>query len=236
MAIIKIDPKAGETLPTIPLGDSSKLEVGEAVVAIGNALGLDGGPTVTSGIVGAVGRSINESGGAQLSDLIQTDAAINPGNSGGPLLNLRGELVGMNTAAPVVQSSGEVAQGIGFALAINQLRPLIDSFVKGTSLERPFMGILPQAMTSALAARYQLPVNYGILIGRVDANSPAAQAGWKAGEIIVKMDGKDLRSLNDLSVVLQKHKPGDKVSVTVVDRSGKQREAPITFGSPPAQG
>jgi serine protease Do len=236
MAIVKIDPKQGETLPTIPIGDSSKLEVGEGVVAIGNALGLEGGPTVTAGIVGAIGRSIEEPGGAQLTDLIQTDAAINPGNSGGPLLNLRGELIGMNTAAPVDPNSGGAAQGIGFAISINQLRPLTDGFVKGQPLQRPFMGVVPQAVTSALQARYQLPTNTGILIGRVDANSPAAQAGWKAGDVIVRMDGKDLRTLNDLSAILQAHKPGDRVNATLVDRSGKQREAPITFGASPAQG
>ena len=236
MAIVKIDPKQGETLPTIPIGDSSKLEVGDAVVAIGNALGLEGGPTVTAGIVGAIGRSIEEPGGAQLTDLIQTDAAINPGNSGGPLLNLRGELIGMNTAAPVDPNSGGAAQGIGFAISINQIRPLADGFVKGQPVQRPFMGIVPQALTSALQARYQLPTNTGILIGRVDANSPAARAGWKAGDTIVKMDGKDLRTLNDLSAILQAHKPGDRVNTTLLDRTGKQREAPITFGTPPAQG
>ncbi len=230
MAVVKIDPKPGETLPTIPMGDSSKLELGEAVVAIGNALGLENGPSVTAGIVGALGRNIEEPGGAQLNDLIQTDAAINPGNSGGPLLNLRGELIGMNTAAPVDPNSGGAAQGIGFAVSINTVRPLIDSFVKGTTIQRPFMGISPQSMTAALAARYQLPISYGVLIGRVDANSPALQAGWKAGDIIVKMDGRDIRSLNDLSSVLQNHKPGDRVNTTLLDRTNKQREAPITFG------
>ncbi len=229
MAIVKIDPKAGENLPTIPLGDASKLEIGEAVVAIGNALGLEGGPTVTAGIVGAVGRNIEEPGGGQLTDLIQTDAAINPGNSGGPLLNLRGELIGMNTAAPVDQSSGGAAQGIGFAINVSQLRPLIDGYVKGQTVERPYMGVTPQTMTSALAARYQLPINNGVLLTKVEDNSPAQQAGWKAGEIITKMDGKDIRSLNDLSAVLQKHKPGDKVAATIVDRTGKQRETAITF-------
>lgn len=233
MAIIKIDPKAGETLPVIKRGDSSKLEIGEAVVAIGNALGLPGGPTVTAGIISAFGRNIQEPNGAQLTDMLQTDAAINPGNSGGPLLNLRGELIGMNTAAPVDQSSGGAAQGIGLALNINQTNRYIDAFVKGQTVERPFMGVLPQDMSAGIAERFQLPIDYGALISRVDPNTPAAQAGWKAGEIIVKMDGTDIRNTTDLSNVLARHKAGDRVNATIVGRDGKSRETQITFGRPP---
>lgn len=245
VAVIKIDPKSGETLPTVTLGDSSKLEIGEAVVAIGNALGLPGGPTVTAGIISAIGRSIQEPNGAQLTDLLQTDAAINPGNSGGPLLNLRGELIGINTAAPVDQSQGTVAQGIGFALNINQTRPLVDAFIKGgggtngappaQTAARPFIGVLPQAMTAGLQARYQLPINYGILVSRVDPNTPAAQAGLQAGDIIVKMDNTDLKSLDDLAGVLSRHKAGDQVSVNVVARNGQQRQVSLTFGRAPQQ-
>ncbi|HEX2914204.1 MAG TPA: trypsin-like peptidase domain-containing protein [Chloroflexia bacterium] len=239
MAIVKIDPKNNETFPVVKLGDSSNLQVGEGVVAIGNALGLPGGPTVTQGIVSAIGRSIQEPNGAQLTDLIQTDAAINPGNSGGPLLNLRGELVGMNTAAAVDPEQGVAANGIGFALSINSLRSYIDALTKGGGQaaisSKPFMGILPQTMTAGLAARYQLPVDTGVLIARVDQNSPAAKAGWKAGDIIVQMDGTAIKSTNDLANVLSRHKAGDQVNVTLVGQNGQQRNAPITFGSVPNQ-
>ncbi len=241
MAIVKIEPKSGEKFPIIPMGDATKLEVGEAVVAIGNALGLPGGPSVTAGIVGAIGRSIQEPGGAQLTQLIQTDAAINPGNSGGPLLNLRGEIIGMNTAAAVDQSSGQgvAANGIGFALNINQTRQYIDALLTGGGqnvvAERPFMGILPQTNTAGLQARYSLPVDYGALISRVDPNTPAAQAGWAAGDIIVRMDNTDIRTTDDLAGVLSRHKAGDRVNVTLVGRDGKQRDTQITFGRAPQQ-
>jgi len=241
MAIVKIDPKSGEKFPTIPMGDATKLEVGEAVVAIGNALGLPGGPTVTAGIVGAIGRSIQEPGGAQLTQLIQTDAAINPGNSGGPLLNLRGEIIGMNTAAAVDQSSGQgvAANGIGFALNINQTKQYIDALLNGGGQnvvsERPFMGILPQTNTAGLQARYKLPLDYGVLISRVDPNTPAAQAGWTAGDLLVRMDNTDIRTTDDLANVLSKHKAGDRVNVTLVGRDGKQRDSQITFGKAPQQ-
>ena len=244
MAVVKIDPKSGEKFPTIPFGDSSKLEVGEEVVAIGNALALPGGPSATAGIVSAIGRSIQEPNNAQLTQLLQTDAAINPGNSGGPLLNLRGEIVGMNTAAAVDPESGSAANNIGFAISINQLRPLVDGYVKGGGTNtnngsqpvasgRPFMGILPQAMTAGLAARYQLPADAGILVARVDPNTPAAQAGWQAGDIIVNMDGTNLATLDDLSGVLARHKAGDRVNAVLVNRSGQQRQTTITFGSTP---
>jgi len=194
IAVIKIDPNqnSNKTLPVMKLGDSSKLEIGEAVVAIGNALGLEGGPSVTQGIVSAIGRSIQEPNGAQLTALIQTDAAINPGNSGGPLLNLRGEQIGINTAAPVDPSQGVVANGIGFAININQVMTYIQPFINGSGTpaqgqatqpafaEKPFMGILPQTVTAGLAAQYKLPVKQGALIGRVDQNTPAQQAGKKA--------------------------------------------------------
>ena len=245
IAVIKIDPRqnSNQPLPVMKLGDSSKLEIGEAVVAIGNALGLEGGPTVTQGIVSAIGRSIQEPNGAQLTALIQTDAAINPGNSGGPLLNLRGEQIGINTAAPVDPSQGVVANGIGFAINMNQVLPLLQPFISGNApaqgsgqavfAEKPFMGILPQTVTAGLAAQYKLPVKQGALIGRVDPNTPAQQAGWQVGDIIVKMDGADIKTTDDLAAVLARHKAGDTVQAILINRSGQQRNTQITFTKSP---
>jgi S1-C subfamily serine protease len=247
IAVIKIDPNqnSNKTLPVMKFGDSSKLEIGEAVVAIGNALGLEGGPSVTQGIVSALGRSIQEPKGAQLTALIQTDAAINPGNSGGPLLNLRGEQIGINTAAPVDPSQGVVANGIGFAININQVMTYIQPFINGTGTpaqgqatqpafaEKPFMGILPQTVTAGLAAQYKLPVKQGALIGRVDPNTPAQQAGWQVGDIIIKMDGTDIKTIDDLAGVLSRHKPGDTVSTTLINIKGQQRTTNITFTKSP---
>jgi serine protease Do len=244
-AVIKIDPRqnSNTTLPVMKLGDSSKLEIGEAVVAIGNALGLEGGPSVTQGIVSAMGRSIQEPNGAQLTGLIQTDAAINPGNSGGPLLNLRGEQIGINTAAPVDPSQGVVANGIGFAININQVMQYIQPFLSGGTpaqgsgatvfAEKPFMGILPQTVTAGLAAQYKLPVKQGALIGRVDPNTPAQKAGWQVGDIIIKMDNTDIKSTDDLAAVLARHKAGDTVGATLINRSGQQRTTQITFSRSP---
>ncbi len=239
IAVVKIDPKAGETLPTIKLGDSSQLEVGQHVIAIGNALGLPGGPGVTSGVVSNIGRSIQEPKGANLSDLIQTDAAINPGNSGGPLLNLRGEQIGVNTAAAVDPSQNVTADNIGFAININQARKIVDAIINGgrtgqpVTNNRPFMGILPQTMTAGLATRYGLPTDTGVLIARVDDNSPAAKAGWKAGEVLIAMDNKQVATADDLAAIIATRKPGDTVGAIIIGRDGNQRQTQITFGQAP---
>ncbi len=242
VAVIKIDPKPGETFPIIKMGDSSTLEVGDWVVAIGNALALPGGPSVTAGVVSSLGRSIQEPKGANLTDLIQTDAAINPGNSGGPLLNLKAELVGVNTAAAVNPEENVTAQSIGFAININQARQIAQTFIGGggnqgsaTTLNRPFMGILPTTMTAGLAARYNLPTDRGVLVSRVDPNTPSAKAGWTVGDIIIAMDNQQISNTDDLQKVLAKHKPGDTVTTVLVARDGQQRQTQITFGQSPAQ-
>jgi S1-C subfamily serine protease len=234
LAVIKIEATG---LPVIKQGSSSALQVGDWVVAVGNALALPGGPTVTSGIVGALGRSIQEPApaSANLTDLIQTNAAINPGNSGGPLLNLKGEIVGINTAAPVDPESGGTAQGIGFAISIDQAKPIIQTLMSGQSIVPAYMGILPVTLTPGLAARYNLSTDKGVLIQTVEPNSPAQSASWKAGDIITEMDGTPITSLDDLQSVLNRHKPGDKVSVTLITPQGQTEQSSITFGQPPSQ-
>lgn len=234
LAVVKID---GSNLPTLKLGTSSALQVGDWVVAVGNALALPGGPTVTAGIVGALGRSIQEPApaSANLTDLIQTSAAINPGNSGGPLLNLSGEIVGINTAAPVDPQSQTAAQGIGFAISIDQANPIIQTLMTGQSIVPPYMGILPETLTPGLAAQYNLPTDTGILIQQVEQNSPAAQAGWKAGDTLTEMDGTKLTSIADLQGVLNRHKPGETVKATVISSDGTTRQTTLTFGQPPSQ-
>jgi serine protease Do len=230
LAVLKIE---DTNLPTIKFGRSEALQIGEWVVAIGNALGLPGGPTVTAGIVGATGRSIQEPNGAQLVDLIQTNAQINPGNSGGPLLNLKGEMVGINTAAPVDPESQTAAQGIGFALSIDQTRPIIEALISGKGYSPPYMGILPVEMTPGLAARYNLPRDNGVLITQVVPGSPAAIAGWMANAILVEMDGTQVNDLSDLQKVLNKHKPGDTVQAKLVTPVGQEKTTSIIFGTAP---
>src|SRR2546425_4112049 len=171
------------SLPAARLGDSSKLEVGETVIAIGNPLGLEGGPTVTVGVVSAIGRSIEDPGGAALHDLVQTDAAINPGNSGGPLVRMSGDVIGINTA--IIQE----AQGIGFAISIDSAKPIVQELLAHGRVVRPLVGIVPVSVTPQLATAYDLPVEHGVLVVRLDPKGPAARAGMKPGDIIVAIAG-----------------------------------------------
>jgi S1-C subfamily serine protease len=225
LAVLKIE---GQNFPTIPLGNSDNLEVGDWVVAIGNALGLRGGSSVTAGIVSAKNRSIDE-----LTSLIQTDAAINPGNSGGPLLNLRGELIGINTATATSPLDGGAAQNIGFALSINQVKPYIEGFMKGQPVQRPYIGIDLFNVNPTVAGRYNLPVQEGVLITEVSQASPAASAGLKAGDVIIAMNEVKIASTSDLSRELLSKKPGEKVTLRIVSQGGGQREVQLTLGTRP---
>jgi len=206
LAVVKID---GRDLPAARLGDSSKLEVGETVIAIGNPLGLEGGPTVTVGVVSAVARSIEEPGGAGLYDLVQTDAAINPGNSGGPLVRMAGDVIGINTA--IIQQ----AQGIGFAISINSAKPIVQELLAHGRVVRPFIGIVPVSVTPRIASAYDLPVDHGVLVARLGPRGPAARAGMRAGDIIVAVAGHPVKSLGELRVAIGQHKIGETVDLAV---------------------
>jgi len=206
LAVVKID---GRDLPVAQLGDSAKLEVGETVIAIGNPLGLEGGPTVTVGVVSALARSIEDPAGPTLHDLIQTDAAINPGNSGGPLIRMTGEVIGVNTA--IIQG----AQGIGFAISINSAKPIVQELLAHGRIVRPVIGIVPISVTPQIAAAYELPVDRGVLIARLDPRGPAAKAGMRAGDIIVAIAGQPVKSLADLRSAVGQHKVGDVIVMAV---------------------
>ena len=199
IAVLRID---ASDLPAVTLGNSSALGVGEWVVAIGNALALDGGPTVTAGVVSALGRDVEqaaEGGPGQsatvaiaLYDLIQTDAAINEGNSGGPLVNLHGEVVGINTLGATD------AQGIGFAIAIDDARPIIEQLLATGQVTRAYLGIQGESVTASVAAAQGLTQTDGVLVGRVVAGSPAAQFGLQANDLIVGIDDVAIESQGDL--------------------------------------
>ena len=206
LAVVKID---GNGLPVAHLGDSAKLEVGETVIAIGNPLGLEGGPTVTVGVVSAIGRSIEDPGGAALHDLVQTDAAINPGNSGGPLVRMSGDVIGINTA--IIQE----AQGIGFAISIDSAKPIVQELLAHGRVVRPLVGIVPVSVTPQLATAYDLPVERGVLVVRLDPKGPAARAGMKPGDIIVAIAGQPVKNLSELRVAIGRHKIGETVDVAV---------------------
>lgn len=218
LAVIQIQ---GGNLPTIPLGDSSQLKIGEWVVAIGNALGLEGGPTLTKGVVSALDRTITEDNGASIAGLIQTDAAINPGNSGGPLVNLKGELIGINTAVPGPTGQGVQPSGIGFAISINEAKPIIQQLLTNGRVVRPYLGVSPITITPAIAAQLGLSVDKGVILDNVAPNSPAARAGLKQDDVIVGADGKPVNTEADLRAAIQAHKIGDTIQLTVL-RSGRQ--------------
>jgi S1-C subfamily serine protease len=218
LAVIQI---SADSLPLAPLGQSGALEVGDWVVAIGNALGLPGGPTVTAGVVSALGRAVQEPGtgnepGPYLYDLIQTDAAINPGNSGGPLINLQGEVVGINTLVAGIAEEGLQTQGIGFAIAIDTVRPIAGELVATGRVVHPYMGIRYQALNPALAVRLGLNVDKGVLLSQVIADSPAAQAGLQVGDVIVAIDDQQLVDESTLGRVLKGHRPGDTITLQIV--------------------
>ncbi len=218
LAVIKIN---GTNLPAIPLGDSSKVQVGDWVVAIGNALGLEGGPTVTKGVVSAKDRTITEDNGASLVSLIQTDAAINPGNSGGPLVNLNGELIGINTAIPGPTSQGAQPFGIGFAISINEAKPIVQQLISQGRVIRPYLGVVPVTLTPAIASQLGIQVEKGVILDTVAPNSPAARVGLRQGDVITAVDGKPIASEADLRGAIQAHKIGDTMEMTVL-RNGTQ--------------
>jgi len=238
VAFLQIQDTKGKVLTPVALGDSSAVKVGDSVVAIGNALGQFQN-TVTSGIISGYGRSLQASASdgsssENLDDLFQTDAAINEGNSGGPLVNLDGQVIGMNTAL------ASDSQSIGFAIPINDLTGLIDSVKSTGKLQRPYLGVLYVPITSDVKQQYDLSVSNGAYIPTADqagettviSGGPADQAGVRPGDIITKVDGTAINQTTSLTSVLDKHKVGDSVSLTIV-RDDKTITKTVTLGSAP---
>ncbi len=222
VALIRVQGVTG--LRAAQLGSSAALEVGDSVVAVGNALALDGGPTVTAGIISALGRDISDQD-VSLEGLIQTDAAINPGNSGGPLVNAAGQVVGMNTA--IIQNSNN----IGFAIAIDRIKPLIDDIKSGTGQFAPktFLGVSTQTVDADVQTAYGLSVNAGAIVVGVQTGSPAENAGLEAGDVIVKFDGAAVISSEQLQKTVRGKKPQDQV-VIEWKRGNQTRTATVVLG------
>jgi serine protease Do len=227
IALVKVDAK---DLPTVKLGSSKALQVGDQVVAIGNALALPGGPTVTTGIVSALNRTL-EGDGETLEGLVQTDAAINPGNSGGPLVNSAGEVVGMNTA--IIRNTAN----IGFSIASDRISPILDKLKKNAAAggdafkPRTFLGVTMYELTPDMVERFGLGTNKGVLVADVNIGSPADNAGLQAGDVVVKFDGKEVTKSEELKTLVQSRKPGDVVVVGWVTRDGRKMEANIELGA-----
>jgi len=218
IALVKI---SARDLPVAPLGDSDQLEVGEWVMAIGNPFGLDN--TVTSGIVSAKDRQI---GAGPYDHFIQTDASINPGNSGGPLVNIQGEVVGIDTAI-FSQSGGNI--GIGFAIPINLVKDLLPQLKSGGKITRGWLGVSIQGITPDLAASLGLGQAKGALVSSVVQNSPADRAGIKAGDVIVGYEGKEINNANDLPFLVAGTPVGKTVSLQVF-RGNKQTPLIVAIG------
>ena len=204
LAVIRI--LASGLIPA-KLGNASALQVGEDVIAIGHALGLDGGPTVSKGVVSALGRSLDTDAQNTIVDLIQTDASINPGNSGGPLVNTRAEVIGINTA---IIPSG---QGIGFAINIDDAKIVARQLLERGYVERGFLGITPVNVTAGKAQQFSLPVDRGIVLARVIPGTAADAAGLRAEDIIVELAGEPIGNVGELSKFLIAHPPGETVEI-----------------------
>jgi S1-C subfamily serine protease len=232
LAVIQI---SGSNLPVAQLGDSTQMRVGDWVVAIGNALALPGGPTVTAGVVSAMNRSIQEPATSQgtagpfLFGLIQTDAAINPGNSGGPLVNLDGQVIGINTLGGGSTSSGTQTYGIGFAISISTAKPIADQLVATGKVVHPYLGISYVPLNPALSAQNGISVPYGAYITSVVSGSPAARAGLQSGDVITAIDGTQIQNDSDLAQILSNDKPGDTVTLTVL-RGSQTLTIEVTLG------
>jgi len=228
LAIIRV--RRNDLIP-VPLGRSSKLRLGDGVLAIGFPLGLGGGPTVTQGIVSGLDRTIQPEGGAALEGLLQTDAAINPGNSGGALVDSAGRLVGINTAAARAGS----AENVGFAIAIDEARPVIDEIRSKPADQRAWIGVTFDSIgTPADAVQLGLPPDTrGAAVIAVFARSPASKAGLREGDVVVSIDGQAVRSTEEISKALRALDPGDSVVLEVVDPAGPRRVT-VTVGKRPA--
>jgi S1-C subfamily serine protease len=219
---------AGDVPTAAVLGNSDALSQGETVIAIGSPLG-EFMNTVTVGVVSATGRSIDTGLGYQIEDLIQTDAAINSGNSGGPLLNLAGEVIGINTLVVRDSSSGTVAEGLGFAIPINTARAVAEQIIEKGYFSRPYVGITWQSITPRIAAVYRLPAEYGVYITQVAENSPASQADLQPGDIITGIDETALDATHAYINTLFQYSAGDTVALTVM-RGNEQIQVDVTLG------
>jgi serine protease Do len=225
IAVLKID---ASNLPAIVVGDSSKIQIGDYALAVGNPFGV--GKTVTMGIVSATGRT--NLGIEDYEDFIQTDAPINPGNSGGALINDRGELVGINTA--IISHGSEGSQGIGFAVPVNLARTVMDEILKNGKVTRAYLGVRPQDVTPAIAKAFGVKEFTGALVGEVTANSPAQKSGLQNGDIILELNGKPVTDANQLRMSISMMTPGTAVHLKVM-RNGADRDVSVTLGELPTE-
>jgi S1-C subfamily serine protease len=237
IALVKIDPK-DRKLAALTMGDSESLQVGQTVLAIGNPFGFQS--TLTTGVVSALGRTVQTGQNTVIDGAIQTDAAINQGNSGGPLLNSHGEVIGINSA--IYTPSGTTA-GIGFAIPISTARQIAQDLITEGRVRRATMGVEARVLIPAVAEALHLPVNEGLMLEHVNPGGPAANAGLRGGDrqailgmrriviggdVITAIDGRPITGQTDLSLALNRKRPGDTVKVAYY-RGGQKMEAQVTL-------
>jgi len=225
IAVLKTD---GKVPAVASLGNSDKLDPGESVIAIGSPLG-NFKNTVTVGVVSATGRSIDTGQGYQIEDLIQTDAAINHGNSGGPLVDLAGEVIGINTLIVRNTNNGDVAEGLGFAIPVNTAQAVAQQIIRQGYFARPYIGISFQPINPNIAARYNLSAQWGVYITDVSSGSPASTAGLQQGDIITKVGDVTMDETHSYVNALFTFNPGDQVTLTLM-RDGKEMQVQVTLG------
>jgi 2-alkenal reductase len=219
---------SGKVPAVATLGNSDLLKPGETVIAIGSPLGQFQN-TVTEGVVSALNRSLDTGNGYTINGLIQTDAAINPGNSGGPLVDLAGEVIGINSYLISNSSSGTAVEGLGFSIAINTAKAVGTQLIQSGSLVRPYLGITFQVITPDIATTYSLPVQWGVYITAIQSGSPAAAAKLQVGDIITSVGGVAMDQNNDYINLLFTHKPGDVVAIAYY-RGGQTYTVNVTLG------
>ncbi len=223
IAVLEVESK--EELTVLKLGNSDEILIGDWVIAVGNPFGLNG--TVTFGVVSAKHRSgINLPSGEIYQDFIQTDAAINPGNSGGPLINMKGEVIGVNSAI-TSPTAGNV--GIGFAIPINIAKNTANQLIEKGIVKRGYLGVRIQEVSQSISERYKLKKPMGALVTSVEKGTPAEKAKIDEGDIIVEVDGETVKDVEDLRLKIGSHFPGDKVKIKLINKEGKEREVTVTL-------
>ena len=237
LAALKIDPSDVEDLEVLPLGDSSKVEVGDPVVAIGNPFGYS--RTVTTGIISGLQREITAPDGFQISDVIQTDASINPGNSGGPLLDSNGRVIGINSQ--IATGGGQGSVGIGFAVPVNTAKKLLPQLRQGGEIEHAWLGVQMSDVNAEVAEQLDLPVDHGALVVEATEDSPAEDAGIQGGDpetgegadVITAIDGKTVNTSEDLANAIAAKQPGDSVELELY-RDGEKETVEVELGERPS--
>ena len=240
IAVLKVDPSKVDNLTPLPLGNSSKAQVGDPVIAIGNPFGFS--RTVPTGIVSGLQLQSQAPNGFTIPDVIQTDASINPGNSGGPLLDANGRVIGINSQ--IATGGGQGSVGIGFAVPINTAKQELPDLKAGQAIERAYLGVQMQGVTEQVADDLDLPVDRGALIADVTPDSPADKAGLRGGgteaggdaspgDLIVAIDGKEMQSEDDVAQAVADHRPGDKVEIEYY-RGDNKRTVTVELGKRPA--